>query len=372
MLKAFKYELNPNDTQKVLLSKHFGCSRFVFNWALNEKSKAYSQDRKNINYFNLASRITDLKKQEEFYWLLDVNSQVLQMSLRNLDNAYTRFFHKKANFPRFKKKNNTQSFQCPQGIKIKDNEIYLPKIGWINFYLSRPFIGIIKTVTVSKKPSGKYFISILCDNGLVIPEKRKIKKETSVGIDLGIKSFAVTSDGNVFENQKYLGKNLLRLRVEQRKLQRAVKGSNNRNKQRVVIAKLHEKITNQRFDYIHKISSSLVSKYDTIIMEDLAIANMLKNHNLARSISDQGWSMLNEQLKYKCDWYGKNYIKINRFEPSLKICNCCGHINNGLVLSNREWICINCNSKNDRDLNASLNIRDFGLGAKPTNAKISQ
>ncbi len=371
MLKAFKYELNPKDNQKILLAKHFGCARFVFNWGLNEKSKAYKESGKNISCFDLINQITILKKQEEFKWLSEVHSQSLQMSLRNLDNAYTNFFHKRGDFPKFKKKSNTQSFQYPQGVKIENNKIYLPKIGWVHFFLSRAYYGVIKTVTVSKKPSGKYFVSVLCETGVNKPEKKPIKKETSVGIDLGIKSFAVTSDKEVFENQKHLTNNLKRLRVEQRKLQRAVKGSKNRNEQRVIVAKLHEKISNQRLDFTHKISTYLVRKYDTIVMEDLAVANMVKNHKLARSISEQGWSMLNEQLKYKCEWYGKNYIKINRFEPSSKMCNCCGHINKELTLSVREWTCVNCNSKNDRDFNASLNIKDFGLGTKPTNVKTS-
>ena len=227
-LKAYKYQLNPQGGQFEMLNKHFGCSRLVYNWGLNRKSEEYAKTKKNISCFDLIKEMTLLKKQEEYKWLSEIQSQTLQMSLRCLDNAFTSFFHKKSEYPNFHKKKNRQSFQYPQGVKIKDNMIYLPKIGWVHYYKSREAIGTIKTVTVSKTPTGKYYVSLLCELPINIPNKKPINKETAVGIDLGIKSFAVTSDGEVFENQKYLHQNLSRLRVEQRKLQRCKKGSNRR------------------------------------------------------------------------------------------------------------------------------------------------
>jgi putative transposase len=304
IIKAFKYQLFPNSEQQEKLNKTFGCVRFIYNWGLNEKSKAYSNDKININCFELINKVTELKKQEEFSWLKDVHSQTLQMSLRNLDNAYTNFFKKKNKFPKFKKKSNNQSFQYPQGVKINEGKVFLPKIGWIGFDNHRNILGEIKTVTVSKTPTGKYFVSIVCDTKLSIPNKKSININTSVGVDLGIKNFAILSNGKIFENQKYLTNKLKQLRKEQRKLQRCKQGSKNREKQRIIVAKIHEKITNQRLDYIHKISYYLTENFDTICLEDLNIVGMIKNHNLSRSIGEQGWNILNNQLLYKCEWKG--------------------------------------------------------------------
>lgn len=369
MLKAFKYQLNPNQEQATMLNRYCGCTRFIYNWGLNEKSKAFAKDKTNISCFELMSKVTELKKTEQYAWLKEVQAQTLQMALRNLENAYTNFFKKKTKFPNFKKKSRNESFQYPQGVRLKDNNIFLPKIGWCHFFKHRDIVGEIKTVTVSKTPTGKYFVSILCNNKLEAPEKQPIKKETAVGVDLGIKTFAVLSNGKVFENQKHLTNKLRVLRIEQRKLQRCKKDSKNREKQRLVVAKLHEKITNQRFDFTHKISYYLTENFDTICMEDLNVAGMVKNGKLSRSISEQGWSMLNTQIEYKSEWKGKNYIQIGRFDPSSKRCNCCGHINKTLELKHRVWTCENCNNVNERDANASLNIRDYGVGFNPVNAK---
>ncbi len=372
ILKAFKYELSPNEEQQTMLNKTLGCSRFVYNWGLNEKSKVYAKDQTNLSCFDLTKQITNLKKEKAYIWLNEVHSQPLQMALRNLDVAFTNFFKKKSKFPNFKKKSRNQSFQYPQGVKVKDNLIFLPKIGWCHFYKHRDILGEIKTVTVSKTPTGRYFVSILCDTKLEVPTKQPIKKETAIGVDLGIKTFAVLSNGKVFENQNHLTNKLRQLRVEQRKLQRCVKGSKNREKQRIIVANLHEKITNQRKDFTHKVSYYLTENFDTICMEDLNVAGMMKNGKLSRSIGEQGWSMLNTQIQYKSEWKGKNYIQIGRFQPSSKRCNCCGYINKDLKLSHREWTCGNCKNVNERDANAALNIRDYGVGFNPVNAKVSQ
>jgi len=369
ILKAFKYQLSPTEEQQTMLNKHLGCARFVYNWGLNEKSKAYAKDKTNISYFDLSGKITELKKTEGFEWLKEVHSQPLQMALRNLDNAFTNFFKKKSKFPNFKKKSRNQSFQYPQGVKVKDNLVFLPKIGWCHFFKHRDILGEIKTVTVSKTPTGKYFVSILCDTKLEIPKKQPIKKETAVGVDLGIKTFAVLSNGKVFENQKHLTNKLRLLKVEQRKLQRCVKDSKRREKQRLVVAKLYEKITNQRKDFTHKISHYLTENFDTICMEDLNVSGMMKNGKLSRSIGEQGWSMLNTQIEYKSEWKGKNYIQIPRFVPSSRICNVCGEYNKELKLSQRTWTCKNGHVL-ERDENASLNIRDYGVGFNPANAKV--
>jgi len=372
MLKAFKYEINPTMVQKTLLNKTFGCVRFAYNWGLNEKTKAYQTDKSKVSCFELINRITLLKKQEEFVWLNEIHSQPLQMAMRNLDNAFTNFFNKRGAFPNFKKKSNNQSFQYPQGVKLKDNQVFLSKIGWTHFYNSRECFGEIKTVTVSKTPTNKYFVSILCETTIEKPTKKPIEDKTSLGIDVGIKTFAVCSDGQLFENQKYLSKSLKNLKKEQRTLARRykkgikiVEQSKGYHKQRMVVAKLHEKVSNQRNDFLHKVSTKLVNQYDSIIVEDLNVKGMMKNNKLSKAISDVSWTKFNIFLQYKCEWQGKNYIQIGRFAPSSKMCNHCGHINKELKLKDREWTCQECQRTNDRDFNASLNIKLFGLGTQP-------
>lgn len=369
MLKAFKFELNPTDEQRAVLSRHFGCARFVYNWGLNEKAKAFKERGEKLTCFDLTNKMAQLKKQPEFSWLKEVHSQPLQMALRNLDNAFTAFFNKRASFPNLKKKNRNQSFQYPQGVKLDNEKIYLPKIGWVKFFKSREPFGTIKTVTVSSTPTGRCFVSILCDTGVPVPAKSEIK--TSVGVDLGLKVFAYTSDGEVFENQKHLAKNLKKLRIEQRSLARKKKGSNRREKQRLKVAKLHERISFQRNDFLHKVSTGLVRSYDAICIEDLNVSGIVKTRTLARAISDMGWRQFRTMLEYKCDWHGKTLKVIGRFEPSSKMCNHCGHIHRELKLSDRVWTCLNCQRTVERDFNAALNIKDFGLGLKPSIVNVS-
>lgn len=361
MLKAYKYKINPSDPQIKKLNSFLGGSRFIYNWALNKKSEIFTETKETISCFTLIKQITKLKKQEEFSWLKDIHSQILQMSLRNLDNAYTSFFKKRASFPKFKKKSNRQSFQYPQGVKIKDNKVFLPKIGWVDFFNSRTFEGSIKTVTVSSTPSGKYFISVLIYTLKESPIKKPILESTSVGLDFGIKDLIITSDGEIFENQKYFKRMKSKLRIEQRSLSRKKKGSNNWQKQRKVVAKIYEKITNQRLDYLHKISTQLVRAYDTVCIEDLSVESMLKERNMSALIADASWRTLRTMLEYKCGWYGKNLSTIGRFEPSSKRCNQCGYINKHLKLSDRIWTCENGHVL-DRDINAANNIKYYGLG----------
>ena len=368
MLKAYKYRIFPTDLQQIQLTNIFGQVRFIYNLGLETKISAYAGNRKNINYFNLINQIKELKD-TNCHWLHDSPAQALQMALRNLDNAYTGFFNHKRGFPKYKSKYRKQSFQLPQGVHLTENQIFIPKLKLVDIALSRPIKGNIKTVTVSKTTTNKYFVSILTENNIPLPKKRPIMESTTVGLDLGIKDFCITSDGRKFENQDFLKSKLNKLRIEQRSLSRKVKGSNHYTKQKLVVALLHEHIRNKRQDHLHKTSTYLINNYDTICLEDLNVSGMLKNHNLARSISDMGWSNFQSMLKYKADWYGKNISTIGRFDPSSKTCSSCGAINHNLELENREWVCETCGTIHDRDVNAAINIKTFGLRNKPSVAQ---
>lgn len=355
MLKAFKYRLIPTKEQSVLLNKHIGACRFVYNLALETKQTAYAGYKVNLNCFDLIKQLPELKKECE--WLKEINSQSLQQPIRNLDNAFTRFFKGQGNFPNFKKKSNGGSFNIPQNVSLENGKLIIPKFKkGIDIVLHRPIKGEIRQATISKTPTGKYFVSILCETGENIKPKATIEENTSVGIDLGIKTFLVTSDGEYFDNPKFLRNSISKLKYVQRKFSKK-KGKRTKNK----LAKLHEKVANQRKDFLHKTSSKLISDNQTICIEDLNIKGMLSNHKLALSISDCGWSMFVDMLEYKAEWYGKNILRIGRFEPSSKLCSCCGNINKELQLKDREWTCSNCNTLLDRDVNASINIKNFAL-----------
>jgi putative transposase len=360
MLRAYRYRILPTDDQKTLLDKHFGCVRFLYNLALETKSTAYAGNKISLSYNELSAQLTDLKKECE--WLREVNSQCLQMALRNLDNSFQNFFKGRASFPNFKKKTNKQSFQLPQSVKVdfKNNCIDLPKFKLpIKAILHRKFKGEIKTVTISKTPTNKYFVSILVDNHKELP--KPIKSNNAVGIDLGIKTFAVCSDGTEYANPKYLRNAMVKLKWMQRQLSKKVKGSNRRNVWKFRIAKQHERVANQRKDFLHKATTEITNRFDLVILEDLNIKGMVNNHKLAGAISDCGWNMFETMLKYKSEWKGKRVEYIGRFEPSSKICSTCGARNNELTLDVREWTCNNCNTTHDRDRNAANNILSFGL-----------
>jgi len=361
VLKTYKYRIFPSEEQQSLLINIFGQTRFIYNLGLETKITAYAGNKINIDCFDLIKQVKELKN-TECPWLKEAPSQALQMALRNLDNAYINFFKGKG-FPKFKNKHGKQSFQLPQGVFLSEDnkQIFIPKLKWVGIDLHREFKGNIKTVTVSKTVTNKYFVSILVDNKQELPKKKPISEQSVVGIDLGINDFAITSDGKKFENKDFLKSTMQKLRVEQRSLSRKQKGSNHYKKQKLIVALLHEKIRNQRQDYLHKISKYLIDNYDTICLENLSVKNMVKNHNLARAISDMGWSEFRTMLKYKAEWQGKNISTIGRFEPSSKTCNCCGHINKELTLNDREWTCSSCNTKHDRDVNAAINIKNIGL-----------
>ena len=366
MLKAFKYRIYPNQEQKEMMAKIFGQVRFVYNLGLETKIMNYAGNKINVDCFDLNKQITELKNTDA-PWLKESPSQALQMSIRNLDNAYTNFF-RGFGFPKFKNRYGKQSFQLPQGVFLSENkkQIFLPKLRYIDIDLHREFKGEIKTVTVSRTITNKYYVSVLVENNIPNPEKKEINVDTSVGLDLGIKDFVITSDGMKFKNHDFFKSAMNELRIQQRSLARKVKGSNHYLKQKMVISLLHEHIRNQRQDYLHKISKYLVDNYDTICMENLNVSGMVKNHKLARVISDMGWSEFKSMIEYKCDWYGKNLSIIGRFDPSSKTCNVCGSINKDLTLNDREWTCKKCDSIHDRDINAAMNIRNFGLRNQPS------
>lgn len=357
MLKVFKYKLYPTNMQIELLNKHIGSARFVYNLALETKLMAYTGSKVNLSCFDLIKQLPDLKKELE--WLTEINSQSLQQSITNLDKAFTSFFKGQNNFPKFKKKSSRGSFNIPQNISLKAGRLNIPKFReGIKIILHRPIKGEIKQATITRTPTGKYFVSVLCDTGKDLPNKKAIKDKTSVGIDLGIKTFLVSSDGVEFDNPKFLRKAQSKLKYIQRKYSK-YKGNKTKHK----LSILHEKVANQRKDFLHKTSSELIKNHDTICIEDLAVENMIKNHNLALSISDVGWGMFVEMLEYKAEWYGKNVIKIGRFEPSSKMCSNCGRINKELKLQVREWTCV-CGTSLNRDLNAAINIKNFALKNK--------
>lgn len=362
VFKAYKFRLYPTEAQKVLMEKHFGCCRFIYNLALETKQTAYLGAKKNLSAFDLIKQMTLLKAESDFEWLNEVNSQSLTQSVVNLDKAYTAFFKGNAKYPNFKNKNQAQSFACPQKTRIDKGRIFLPKFRQgIPIVLSRDFKGTIKTVTVSKSLTGKYFAAVLVDTGKPLPKKKAIKETSAIGIDLGLKSFAAASNGEVFDHPKHLQLSEQRLKVLQRRLSRKKKGSNNRGKAKQKVALLHERIANQRADFLHKLSTKLIRENQTVCIEDLNIKGMVKNHCLAKSIQSSGWFTFTQMLRYKAEWSGKNVITIGRFEPSSKMCFSCGATNHTLSLSDREWVCANCGVLHDRDINAAKNIKAFAL-----------
>lgn len=366
LYKGYKYRIYPTQEQKILLSKHFGSARWVYNYGLFRKIEHYAKEKKTLSRFEIQKDIVKLKKKEETKWLAEVNAQSLQESLINLDKAYTRFFREKKGFPNFKSKKNKQSVSFTQGTKIdfEKKKVYVMKFReGIKCKFSRTFEGKIKTTTISKTTTNKYFVSILVKQEVKKVKKLKPKIKKAMGIDLGLKSFLVTSNGHTFDNPKFFKKSLKKLKRGQRKFSRKKKGSNNRNKQRIRVALIHEKVTNQRKDFLHKISRQLINdnQVNTYCIENLNVAGMLKNHCLAQSISDVGWSIFTGYLSYKAEWAGKSILQIGRFAPSSKLCNVCGNINNELTLKNREWSCPKCKTKHNRDFLAACNIRDFAF-----------
>lgn len=363
MLKAYKYILYPNKQQEEQIQKTFGCCRFVYNQTLASRKEAYEKEKKSLSKIdcnNYCNR--ELKKRYE--WLREVDKCSLTNAIYNMDSAYQKFFKEHFGYPKFKSKRcskksyKTNFTNNNIEVSFEENKIKLPKLKWVKAKMHRIFDGQIKSATISQVSSGKYFVSMLVETEHIPMESTSCV----IGIDLGIKDLLITSDGEKFDNIRTTKKYEDRLAKEQRKLSHKKKGSKNWNKQRIKVARIHEKIHNTRIDNLHKISHKLVSENQVIVSEDLAVSNMVKNHNLAKAILDCGWYELTRQLSYKSEWNHRQYIKIGRFVQSSQTCNYCGYVNAKTKdLSIRQWICPQCGTIHDRDINAAKNILNAGL-----------
>ena len=358
--RTYKFRLYPTKAQTELLAKHFGCARFVYNYFLNQRIEQYRLTGKSDNYYAECKTLTELKKQEETSWLDEVSTQSLQFAVRCLDVSYTNFFKKRAGFPKFKSKRSKNSFTAPQYSTISDNKLFINKFReGIKCRVHREIKGKIGKVAITKTTSGKYFASVYTEEEYVTQLEKTNK---SVGADLGLKDLLTTSEEERFNNNRYTKKYEQRLAHAQRHLSRKKKGSRGFENQRLKVARLYEKISNSRADYLHKCAIELVSRYDIICVEDLNVKCMVKNHRLAKAISDASWGAFLNMLTYKAEWNDKNAVKIDRFFPSSQTCSVCGYVNKETKkLSVREWECPACHTHHDRDVNAAINILRVGL-----------
>ena len=361
--KSYKFRLYPNEAQKQLFAKTFGCSRAIWNMMLADKIKHYEETKETL--YN-----TPAQYKKEFPWLREVDSLALANVQLNLETAYKNFFRSGFGFPKFKKKSRRQSYKTNNqrgSVALENGHIKLPKIGWVKVKVHRQTKGVIKSATISMTSTEKYYVSILCETEIApLP-----KTNSSVGIDLGLENFAILSTGEKIGNMRFFNKLSKKLAKEQKILSRRalvakkegrkLSDSKNYQKQRIKVAKIHEKIANQRKDFLHKLSTELVKNHDIICIEDLSSKNLMKNHTLAKSIGDVSWFEFVRHLHYKADWYGKNVVKISRWYSSSQICSDCGFSSGKKPLSVREWTCTNCGSHHDRDINASINILNEGL-----------
>ena len=363
MEKAYKYRIYPSKRQKELLAKTFGSCRYVYNHYLAMKIDLYKDSKKSMSYYQCCSDLTSLKKELE--WLKEVDSTALQSSLKDLDMAYQKFFKEHSGFPKFKsKKTHEFSFRSKcshNNIEFCNKHIKLPKLGMVKIRDRQVPQGRILNATISQVPSGKYYVALCCTE---VEIKKKEKTGKSIGLDLGIKSFCTTSNGNTIENPKYLKKSLTKLAKLQKELSRKTKGGSNRNKARIKVARQYEKISNQRKDFLQKLSTELVKNNDIICIETLKVKDMIENqnHNFAREVLDVSWYEFTRQLKYKANWYGKQIIKVDTYYPSSQLCHVCGYKNADIKdLTIREWTCPSCGTHHDRDVNAAINILNEGL-----------
>lgn len=365
-LKTYKYRIYPNLDQRQRLAQHFGSCRFIYNHCLSRKIQEYTVNGVSLSKYDLNKEVTQLKKTVKYSWLKLVNSQSLQSAVEHLDSAYTQFFRKGYGFPKFKSKkhnHNTCAFVQHSKVDFSKNKLFLTKFReGIKCKFSRQFKGEIRTVTIKQVPSGKYFACILVKETVSDIVQSPLEYDKAVGIDVGIKTFATISNGVKIDNPKFFRKSQNKLAKLQRNLSRKKKGSNNRNKQRIKVARQYEKITNQRLDFLHKLTRQLVddNQVTTFCLETLNVQGMIKNRKLSKSIADASWSKFVQILTYKSEWVGKNILHIGRWSPSSKTCNVCGLINSNLKLSDREWTC-ECGTTHDRDVLAARNIKHFAF-----------
>jgi len=359
--RAYHYRFYPTDEQEQQLARTFGCSRYVYNWALRLSMDTYQKTGKGLSYTQMSAQLTVLKQHEETAFLSEVSCVPVQQSLRQLKRAYVNFFERRAGFPQFKKRHGAQSAEYTRSaFTYKDGVLTLAKMNEplaIRWSRPLPYRAQPSTVTVSRDESGRYFVSLLVEEEMPpLP-----KKETQIGIDLGLKTMVVTSLGQTFPNPRYAAREAKKLARAQRRLARKQKGSKNREKQRRRVAKIHSHIVDRRRHHQHQLSTHLVRENQTIVVESLAVKNMMQHPTLAKAIADVGWGEFVRQLEYKAAWYGRTVIKIDRFYPSSKTCSECGHVLDSLGLDCREWECPMCGTYHDRDLNAAKSVLAEGL-----------
>ena len=371
MEKAYRYRFYPTTEQENLLRRTMGCARLVYNKALAARTAAWYENQEKVGYSETSSMLTNWKKEAELDFLNEVSCVPLQQGLRHLQAAFSNFFAGRAKYPNFKKKHNGGSAEFSKSaFRWKDGQVFLAKCNTplsIRWSKQIPEGCIPSTVTVRLTPGGRWFVSILVDDYTI---KALPRIEKSIGLDVGITSLIATSDGDKIANQGHFKKLRKKLKRKQKTLARKQKGSNNRQKARVKVAKVHAQITDARQDFLHKLTTQLIRENQTIVVEDLAIKNMVKNHKLALAISDASWGELIRQLAYKCEWYGRELIKIDRWFPSSKRCGNCGHIVDKLPLNIREWECPKCGTSHDRDINAAKNILAAGLAVSVCGATV--
>lgn len=368
MKKAHKIRIYPNNRQQIQFQKTFGCVRFYWNFLLDQRITNYKMKKENADYQENKTTYATLKKMEEFSWLKEVEAQPLSQVAMDLNKAYKNTFKSNFGFPKFKsKKYSKKSYRTAMGIKVNGNYFYVSKVGWVKMAETLRFNGKLMNITISQSKSGKYFATFLVDTENFIKEP----VTQSIGLDLGLTHFCITSAGEKIDNNRFYRSLEQRLVREQRKLSRRLEVAKKHNrkldecrnyqKQKVKVARIHEKISNQRNDFLHKLSSRITDENQIICIEDLNVTGMVRNHKLAKSIADVSWSEFVRQLTYKCEWKGRTLVKIDRFYPSSQICSSCGHNDGKKELDIREWTCSNCGTNHDRDINASINIRTEGL-----------